>query len=105
MTYVNQASLLGMAVAFMNIGTLLVIARVFIRRMQKLRRGVDDWLLIPALVLMIAMCINMITAVAYDRMGKSLEPRTNDAGEIDLEYGWSQPTSQHEKVSKSFALQ
>lgn len=99
MTYVNQASLLGMAVAFMNIGTLLVIARVFIRRMQKLQRGIDDWLLIPALLLMIAMCINMITAVAYDRMGASVAPRIDATGEIDPAWGWSEPAAQHEKVS------
>ena len=99
MGYVNTASLLGMAVAFLNIATVLVICRVFIRRMQKLIQGLDDYFLYSALVLMIAMCINMITAVAYKRMGVSVAPRVLPDGTVDPDWGWSQSAAEHEKVN------
>jgi len=104
MGYVSSASLLGMSVALMNIGILLVLCRLFVRRAQKLRQGIDDYFLYPALVLMIAMCINMITAVAYQRMGMPLAPRVNASGAVDMLHGWSQPASQHEKVGQRSIL-
>lgn len=49
MTYVNEGSVLAVAIFFIVLSIAAVVARLNIRR-QKSGLGIDDWLCLPALV-------------------------------------------------------
>lgn len=62
---------MAMAVCFLNIPTLLLMLRFVVRRLQKFALGIDDWLIVPAWFFLIVMCIDVISGVAYGRLGVS----------------------------------
>lgn len=97
---VNPSSMMGMAIIFIILGTLFTVIRFITRKMQKIRIGWDDWLIIPALILMLAMCINMITAVGMQRFGYRLPPRVNTEGLPDAAAGYAPEVAQTNMVSR-----
>lgn len=68
MTYINKRSVLAVGIVFVILGILAVLARFHVRR--KIGLGFDDWLCIPALVLVIAECSIMIIGSATDTVGQ-----------------------------------
>ena len=50
MTYVNEASVLATSVIFIVLGIVAVLLRFFVRQNRKVPLGVDDWLIVVALV-------------------------------------------------------
>jgi len=50
MTYVNERSVLAVAIIFTVLPIVAVVARFYVRKKRKVAFGIDDWLLIPALV-------------------------------------------------------
>ena len=55
MTYVNGGSVLAVAILFIVLGIAAVVARFKVRR-QKSGLGIDDWLCLPALVILNRSC-------------------------------------------------
>ncbi len=62
MTYVNGGSVIAIAILFIVLGILAVIARFNIRR-KKSGLGIDDWLCLPALVSSRPSCQNAIQSL------------------------------------------
>ena len=50
MTYVNERSVLAVGIIFIVLPIAAVASRFYVRKTRKVGFGIDDWLLIPALV-------------------------------------------------------
>ena len=50
MTFVNKGSVLAVGILFLILGCSAVTARFYVRREKKSGLGIDDWLMLPALV-------------------------------------------------------
>lgn len=50
MAYVNEGSVLAIAILFIVLGTVAVAARFSVRTKRDAALGIDDWLCLPALV-------------------------------------------------------
>ena len=99
MTYATPENLLALAVFFMNLTTLLVLLRYVTIRMNRNAVGLDDIALTVSWFFSTAICINMITAVAYGFLGRMLPPPVNSLGQYDPYYGHSELVTALAKVS------
>ncbi|PQE14080.1 plasma membrane Pth11 protein [Rutstroemia sp. NJR-2017a BBW] len=55
---------LAVAIALPILATIVVFGRIYVRRKQKLPLGIDDWLMIPALILVLGAGVTMIIGSA-----------------------------------------
>lgn len=96
--------MLAMAVCFLNLGPLTVLLRFSVRRMQNVRFGTDDWLIVTSLGLMIVLCINIIVGAAFGVLGRSLSPRTTPDGTVNEATGFSFELAEASKVRRPVQL-
>ncbi|MCJ1310858.1 hypothetical protein MMC25_004526 [Agyrium rufum] len=69
MTYVNKHSVLAIGITFIILGIIVVWTRFYVRRVKKISPGLDDWLCIPALILVIAECTIVIIGATTNTLG------------------------------------
>lgn len=66
---VSPSEVLAAGVVLPVVGFIAVALRIYARRKQKVPLGWDDWLSVPAVILLAGMGATMITGVALDVMG------------------------------------
>ncbi|KAH8597902.1 hypothetical protein B0O99DRAFT_684608 [Bisporella sp. PMI_857] len=67
--YQNAGYNLAISIIFPMLNTLVVSARFYARKRQKMSLQADDWLTIPALILLMGSCASMIAGVAKHASG------------------------------------
>jgi len=60
---------LAVAIALPILDAIIVFGRLYVRRKQKLPLGIDDWLMIPALILVLGAGVTMIIGIAKHGLG------------------------------------
>ncbi|KAL8760592.1 MAG: hypothetical protein Q9184_003224 [Pyrenodesmia sp. 2 TL-2023] len=79
MTYINPQSVIAIGIIFPIAGALAVLTRFHARRAKKTSFGLDDWLCLPALILVTGCSIVMIIGAATHTIGYHSAPH-EDAG-------------------------
>ncbi|KAG8532195.1 uncharacterized protein KY384_003836 [Bacidia gigantensis] len=71
----NVASLIGTAIALPLLGVIAVILRFYVRlRLRPTFIGIDDWLIVLAVVLVVGQCANQVVAAVIGMLGRDNEP-------------------------------
>ncbi|KAF3058031.1 hypothetical protein GL218_05716 [Daldinia childiae] len=87
--YATRAEILAAAAALPALGIIVVILRFYTRLLQKAKLGIDDFLILPALVLVCGMGAALIAGVEQEAVGYPTPPPPGSNPELVLT--WHDP--------------